>query len=309
MGWVGFRFSGINFTAPESVHYRYRLNNYDSKWINAGSQGSAAYTQVPPGTYEFEVQAANSNGKFNPASASLAFEIQPTVYQTWWFQTSAALLGGIVIIALTYAPINRRRQMERLRLRLARDLHDEVGSNLGSISLYSQLAEEKTGKNSPASEEFEEINRTVQQTVQSLRDVIWFTNPKFDTLRGMLQQMKDTANRMLSDKQLTFEAKCASLDGKLSLNFRRHLFLIFREMMHNILKHSRADRVEVSLIQNRGRMLLTTTDNGIGFETRQSRKGNGLTNIEQRTKELRGTLSVKSHPGNGTSLSVEVPIT
>ncbi len=308
-GRLEIHFTGISFTSPKNVQYRYRLKGYDSAWIPSGAQRIAAYTQVTPGRYEFEVQANTSDQNWNPGTATLAFVVEPTISQTWWFQVSAVIVVVSVLLALTYGPIHRRRQMERLRLQIARDLHDEVGSNLGSISLYSQLAEEKTGQRSAAADEFKEINRTVQQTVQSLRDVIWFTNPKFDTLRGMLQQMEDTANRMLAGKSLSFDTDCSSPDRILSLNFRRQVFLIFREILHNILKHSQADQVEITISLQRNNLILRVADSGVGFESGKETKGYGLNNIQTRAEELGGRIEVHPQPGQGTVIKLEVPVT
>ena len=303
-----FHYTGISFTAPTSVHYRYRLNNYDSDWTSTGSQRVASYTHVAPGAYIFEVQAGNSDGSWNHDSATIAFKVEPTMIQTWWFKGTVTVGACITLLALSYGPIHRRRQLAKLRLQIARDLHDEVGSNLGSISLYSQLAQEKSGRESPASEEFEEINRTVQRTVQSLRDVIWFTNPEYDTLRGMLQQMEDTANRMLVGKQVIFKTNCPSVDRQLSLNFRRQVFLMFREIMHNTLKHSKADRVEIKISLDRNLLALKIADNGVGFTLNEARSGHGLTNIEQRTADLKGRLHIQTPAGRGTVIQLKVPI-
>ncbi len=308
-GRLEIHYTGINFTAPTSVHYRYRLSNYDTDWTVAGSQSIAAYTQVAPGTYEFEVQAGNSEGKFNPVSRKLAFVVRPTLIQSGWFRVSVGLGVCAALVALTYGPIQRRRQLAKMRIQIARDLHDEVGSNLGSISLYSQLAREKAGETSPAVEEFDEITRTIHRTAQSLRDVIWFTNPEFDTLRGMLQQMEDTANRMLVGKQIAFKADCPVSDRRLSLNFRRQVFLIFREITHNILKHSQASHVKITIFARRNVLSLKIADDGVGFDPNNGRRGNGLNNMQQRAEELKGRVTFHSQPGQGSTILFEIPMT
>ena len=303
------QFTGILFSAPEDVQYRYRLRPYDSDWSMAGPQNTAAYTRVPPGNYSIEVQASNSVGVWNPESATLDFVVLPLLVQTWWFRSGVVLLILLTVFALSYGPILRRRQLARLRLQIARDLHDEVGSNLGSISLYSQLARAKATGSSAAKEEFKEIDRTIQQTSQSLRDVIWFTNPKFDTLSGMLHQMEDTADRMLAGKTVTFHAAPHTNDRRLSLNFRRQVFLVFREIMHNTLKHSQADHVDISIKHHQKKLIIKVSDSGKGFDLNHYCEGNGLNNMKQRIKELNGTFDIQSTPGKGTSIQVEVSVT
>ena len=304
-----FHFTGISFTAPEGVQYRYRLAGYDRDWNEAGGLSVAAYTRVAPGDYTFEVQAANSDGVWNPKPAALQFVVHPEFWQTWWFQIGAILGATGIAFSLSYGPIQRRRQMARLRLRIARDLHDEVGSNLGTISLYNQLAMAKTDSASPATAEFQEIDRAVQQTVQSLRDVVWFIDPEFDTIGGMLQQMEETANRALAEKRVAFVADAPPHTRRLALDFRRNVFSIFREVTHNILKHSQAQRVTISISFNKGILKARISDDGVGFDTVAAGKGHGFKNMRRRAAELGGTWEITSNSGHGTTIQLEVPLT
>lgn len=300
---------GISFSAPKGVTYQYRLQGYENTWNRTDSVGVASYTRMPPGEYVFQVQSANSDGLWNPQSAVLEFSVEPQLWQTWWFQGSVILAAGAFIFAISYGPVQRKRQMERLRLRIARDLHDEVGSNLGTISLYNQLAQSKSKADSSSGAEFEEIDRTVHRTVQSLRDVIWFINPEFDTLAGMLEQMEDTASRVLAGKTVTFHTNVQQRSRHLAVDFRRNVFFIFKEVTHNILKHSRAKCVEIRVTLKSKILEVEVRDDGTGFDPSTIRKGHGLNNMNQRASEMGGHLEVSPRTGQGTTVLLKVPLT
>lgn len=302
-------YTGISFSGIDRLRFKYRLAGYDHEWNEADALRMASYTRVPPGSYEFHVQAANGDGIWNAQGARLAFVVRPQFWQTWWFRGTAALATAALISALACTRIHRRRQIEQLRLRIARDLHDEVGSNLGIIALYNQFAQAKTREGSSPSSEFQEIDSVVQRTAQSLRDVIWFTNPEFDTLGGMLQHMEDAAGRTLVGKTVIFESEPPETVRHLAVEFRRNVFFIFRELMHNVVKHSQARRVCIRLSEEKRRLILEVEDDGIGFDPAGGRKGHGLNNMTQRAAELGGALEITSRPGHGTTARLSVPMT
>lgn len=301
-------FTGISFSNLERVRFKYKLEGYDQDWNESEMLNVASYTRVPPGKYSFRVQAGSSDGVWNPRLAELSFLVRPQFWQTWWFRAASTLTAGMIIFAFSYGPIHRRRQMERLRLRIARDLHDEVGSHLGTISLYNQLAQAKLAEQQPCNVEFQEIDRVIQRTAQSLRDVIWFINPEFDTLAGMLQHMEDAANRALAGKTVTFQVESQIPNRSLAVEFRRNMFLIFRELMHNILKHSQARHVQITVAIEKQNLILQIRDDGVGFDLNLSPQGHGLKNMKQRAAELGGVLAIDARTGKGATVLISVPL-
>lgn len=302
-----FQYAGISFSAPDQVRFQRKLEGYDKEWNDPDAQTSASYTKVPPGSYVFRVLAANADGLWSPEVAELAFVVQPALWQTWWFRSAAVFVAGGIVFAFTYGPIHRRRQIERLRLRIARDLHDEVGSNLGTIALYNQLAKAKEADPGPKSE-FDEIDRVVQRTAQSLRDVIWFTNPEFDTVSGMLEHMEDSATRTLAGKALSFETGPVIATRRLAVEFRRNFFFMYRELLHNILKHAHATRVQIYVAEEKNTLVLRVSDNGVGFDPGAGSAGNGLRNMKQRAAEMEGTVEIVSRPQGGTTVCIRAPL-
>jgi ligand-binding sensor domain-containing protein len=304
-----FHYTGISFSALEKVRFKYKLEGYDHDWNESDLLGPASYTLVPPGDYVFRVQAANPDGVWNPQLAQLTFAVRPQFWQTWWFQGISGLTAAALVFGFSYSRIHRRREIERLRLRIARDLHDEVGSHLGTISLYNQLAQSKTPGPPSSVPELQEIDRVVQRTAQSLRDVIWFINPEFDTIGGMLEHMEDTAGRTLIGKTILFQAESPFRPRPLTVEFRRNMFFIFRELLHNLLKHSQAGRVEIAVSEKGQTLVLQVTDDGVGFDALTVRVGHGLKTLKQRAAALGGVFEIESRPGHGTKVRLAVPLT
>jgi len=169
-----FHYTALSLTAPEKVRFKYKLEGLEKEWVEAGTERAAHYSYLRPGDYKFRVLACNNDGVWNETGASLALIILPHVWQTWWFRLLAASALLLLFVLAYEMRLTLERRVTRLRLRMARDLHDEVGSNLGTIALLSEvLSRQAAGAN----EELGEIRRVTVQTVDSLRDIVWFLDP------------------------------------------------------------------------------------------------------------------------------------
>jgi ligand-binding sensor domain-containing protein/signal transduction histidine kinase len=300
-----FHFTGLSFTAPEKVKFKYRLEGLENEWVEAGARRSALYSYLQPGNYEFRVLACNNDGVWNELGASLALIVLPHFWQTLWFRL-VVIAGGLLLLAAAYElRLASERRLNRLRLRIARDLHDEVGSNLGSISLLSEVMPKSTA-GSP--EEVSEIRRIAVQTIESLRDIVWFLDPASDKLAEMILRMKEVSRAMLPAVPFEFETAGGEAPVVPSLEFRRNIFPIFKEILHNIAKHARARRVNISVTVTPRNFLLRVRDDGIGFEEARVRKGNGLKNLRRRVGDLKGKIDFQTAPGAGTTVVVSLPI-
>ncbi|MDB6111652.1 MAG: Histidine kinase [Pedosphaera sp.] len=301
---LAFHYTGLSFTAPEKVQFKYKLEGLEEEWVNAGPRRTANYSHLPPGRYRFCVLACNNDGVWNEAGATLALIIPPYFWQTWWFR----LLGAAAVVLLFVLAYELRlaseRKLVRLRLRIARDLHDEVGSNLGSIALLSEVMPKPAHG---SVDEVSEIRRIAVQTIGSLRDIVWFLDPAGDQMDDLILRMKDTARTMLPG--IAFEFRSTGRDGfATSLELRRNVFLIFKELLHNIAKHAHATRVEIDVEVTPRQFQLRVSDNGIGFEESQSQGGNGLKNLHRRAADLRGSVKIQSRPGHGTTVTLTAPV-
>ena len=299
-----FHYTALSLTAPEKVHFKYKLEGLEKEWLDAGSQRTALYSYLPPGHYNFRVLACNNDGVWNEAGASLAMILLPHFWQTWWFRTLAGATVVLCLAGIYELRLAAARRLLRLRLRIARDLHDEVGSNLGSIALLSEVNKIGGGK-----EEALEIRRIAVSTIDSLRDIVWFLDPASDNMTDLQLKMKDTARSMLPGIGFEFNAPEDTNGAKPPLELRRNLFPIYKEILHNVAKHSRAGQVEIE-VQNTARFFtLRVHDNGKGFDERTIQPGNGLKNLRRRTAEMGGKIDIESQPGEGTTITVTAPIT
>ncbi|MEO7299028.1 MAG: two-component regulator propeller domain-containing protein, partial [Verrucomicrobiota bacterium] len=301
-GELEFHYTALSFQAPEKNRFKYKLHGEDLDWVDAGARREAYYNNIRPGRYVFQVLACNNDGFWNETGASLAFVILPHFWETWWFKALVLTAVALLFVLVYRTRIGQVRQMERLRLRLAADLHDEVGSNLGSISLLSLMMQQQELTPAEARKDLALIHRISGQTANSIKDIVWFTNPEYDTMQDLLLRMKDVANTLLPGLNCDFQSNVENPARKLSLDFRQNIFLMFKEILANILKHSGANRVEITISEKEKIWKLNIKDNGAGFDSTQLSQGNGLKNLRRRAATLKGVLKIETQPGHGTSI-------
>jgi signal transduction histidine kinase len=295
-----FHFTALCFTAPENVRFQYRLAGLEKNWIDAGMNRVASYNYLPPGQYQFQVRAANNDGVWNDEGASVTFELRPHYWQQWWFRTMiVAAIIGLVWLAY-YLRMARLRELERLRLRIARDLHDDVGASLASLALIAEAMEKQPEFGDPA-----DLKHIALQTIDALRDIVWFIDPARDS--DLATRMRDTAPLLLLGIKYNFEAIIPNPDLNLPPAFRRNVFPIFKEALHNTAIHARASQVNISLDCRAGMLRLRVQDDGTGFEEQKIIPGNGLRNLRRRAAEMHGTVRIQTAPGHGTTVEFETP--
>ena len=301
-----FRYSATSLSASEKVRFKCRLEGIDLDWRDTATRRTAAYYHVPPGDYRFHVIACNNDGVWNETGASLALKVLPYFWQTLWFKGLAAAAATLLVVGAYEIRLARTRGLAQLRLRLGRDLHDEVGSNLGSIALVAQIMDDEAG---PAgSPDASEIRRIAKATVESLRDIVWFLDPAYDRMSDLVARMKETANTMLRGVPFEFHEQGAIGASELPLTFRRNALPFYKEALNNIVKHSQATRVEITVAGSAPRFRLDIRDNGVGFDEQQVRQGNGIKNLRRRAAEMGGKFEVRSQPGQGTTVTLHTGI-
>lgn len=225
---------------------------------------------------------------------------------------AAGLATGIVVASLVAGFLlllrfrrSRRQEMEGLRQRISRDLHDEIGSHLGSIRLMSELALREDG----SSESLEEIHRLAGEAAESMRGIIWLVREgDAPRLSSLAEAMRQSAATLLKGTEWILHAPVADDAATASLEFHRQVFLFFREAAHNIARHARATQTTIELRWDARRFTLRINDNGIGFDTEAISAGNGLANLRHRAGVLKGTLKIDSAPGKGTRIHLEAPL-
>ena len=321
-----FHYTGLSFVAPEKMQFQYRLEGWEKDWENAANDKRVAeYSYIPPGSYTFQVRACNSDGVWNEAGASLALIVLPHFWQIWWFHTLATL-AAIALVAGNVWFISRRRMrfklegierqqtLERERTRIAKDIHDHLGANLTRISLLSQSAHGELENTAQAAAQLDRIYDTSRELTRSMDEIVWAVNPQHDTLDSLASYLGNFAQEYL----VSLHIRCR-LDMPLHLphwpitaEMRHNLFLAFKEALHNVVKHSGANEVAISLATEGGGFQLAVRDNGNGFDpgavTTRPGRGNGLKNMRQRLEKMGGHCEIHSAPGTGTEIKFTVSV-
>jgi signal transduction histidine kinase len=219
--------------------------------------------------------------------------------------TILGLIGAILIIVLPIRyRIHAKRELTKVRERIAGDLHDEVGSNLGSIQMFADLAE---GRSNPSAE-LKRIQRIAAETVSAVRDIVWLLRPQGDHRIGTVEHLRETSSIMLEALQWNFSANEKAWEFELPDEATRHLFLYFREALHNISRHAKSSKVDIRVETRADRFQLVIADDGVGIDPERLMRKSTLRALRQRVQALDANLQVDTAPGEGTRLTLTIPL-
>jgi signal transduction histidine kinase/ligand-binding sensor domain-containing protein len=324
---VDFRFTGLSLVAPEEVRFRYRLETSDRDWVEAGPRRTAYYTMIPPGRYLFRVLACNNDGVWNDAGASLRLHVLPPWWMTWWFRGLVVLGVGGSVFGWYEGRLHRLRReqtaqatfarqlissQESERQRIAGELHDGLGQDLLIITNQAQfgLSQEV---NPPATvARLKEISGAAVQALQQVRRISHNLRPALLDELGFTKATAAMIGRAGQSAALRVAVQLEEVDGLLPAEFEINLFRIVQESLNNILKHAGASEARVALTRTPRRLRLEIQDNGRGFDPARSSapggRGLGLRQIAERAKIMGARLDVQSQPGQGTRLTLEIPL-
>lgn len=303
-----FGFAMLDFRLPEQNTCAYMLEGWDRDWLPA-RESRVIYTNIQPGAYTFRVRGLTSDGYTSKCEATVQFTISPPFWKTWWFAALALALVGSLTYSLIRDRLARVRATERLRLRIADDIHDDIGSELSGIALESDLIARLLPQDSQAHARLMNVSQTIRRAGEDLRDVVWIVNPELDSVPDLLARMKSTAERMLLGRHHTFDSPTSTSQASLGLEFKRHVLMMFKEMLTNVVRHSQATTVTIEVTLLDGRFRLCVIDNGKGFDTRAQGDGRGLASLRNRASAIGGVLTVESEQGSGTRLCLTADIT
>ncbi len=298
-------FAVLDFTNPERNQYAYRMiKEGDHEWVSSGTARFANFTNLDAGTYVFTATGANINGVWNTEGVRLRITIKPPFWRTWWF--IALMVAFVVaILAIIYnVRVAHLLRIERLRVRIASDLHDDVGSSLSAIALMTDLVSRKLPPGSPERDRLASATAVTRNAADALRDIVWLINPEHEKVEDMLLRMKDAASKLLVNIHHTFDSDEQGLSDTLDMELRRNIILIYKEILNNITKHAQATNVEITVRTSGGQFLLRVRDNGKGFDEATVKRGSGLNNLRRRAAKMGGLLTIESAPGKGTSVEL-----
>ena len=323
------RYTGLSFSSPDKVRFKYRLEGLEPDWTDAGTKRVAEYSYLRPGKYRFVVTACNNDGLWNEQPTALAFTVLPFFWQTWWFEAgsggllSAGLVGSVVVVSRRRVrrkleQSERERALERERSRIARDIHDDLGASLTRITMLSQSVRAELDNSPAATMDVDQIYTTARELTRAMDEIVWAVNPKHDTLDSLVTYLGRFAQQFLSSAGIRcrLEVPVYLPGGTLTSEVRHNVFLAFKEALHNIVKHAAATEVRVSLQANGAGFELMVSDNGRGFVLDAERPaaeatpdaarlgpGNGLLNMRKRLEDIGGRCQWRTAPGEGTRVT------
>jgi signal transduction histidine kinase/ligand-binding sensor domain-containing protein len=319
-------YTGLCFTAPEKVRFKYQLEGYDGHWVDAGQRRTAYFTSLPPGEYRFRVIAANNDGVWNMEGASLRFVLLPPFWQTWWF-LSLTIVGIGGLTALVYhqrvsqlkrataaqEEFSRRliESQENDRKRIASELHDSLSQSLVIIKNRALHSLQTPEKPELAFEQMEEIAESASQALTEVRQMAYDLRPfQIDRL-GLTKAIEAMVKKVADSNELRITTDLASIDGLLPPALEIHLYRIVQEGLNNIIKHAEATEANVTIKKDSPAMEMTIQDNGKGFNpdlATHDRSGFGWIGMTERARILGASLLLQSAPGKGTTVTVRVEL-
>lgn len=319
---VTVRFTTPGFAQAELINFRHRLAGVDEGWIETGGLREARYTRLTPGAYRFEVQACHNDGVWQAPGAAFTLVIPPFLWETPWF-TALGVVGlvGTGALALRqwstrrlqqkFETLKRQQDVLKERERIARDIHDEIGAGLTNLSLLGELAQRGRPTPQDLRGELGRMTARARDMVRALDEIVWAVNPRNDTLDALIAYLCHYAQDTLQAAvvRCRLEAPEGAPVLPLTAEFRHHVFLLLKETLNNVCKHSGAAQVELSLRSAGGRLELSVRDDGRGFDPERAGAGRcGLANLRARAALLGGTFELSSRPGGPTTARFDCPL-
>jgi len=319
---VQFEFTALSFVAPENVQFRYQLEGLDKNWVDAGTRRTASYTHPPPGSYQFKVIACNNDGIWNKTGNSLSVIFAPYFWQTLWFKfavtlTSFAMLCGVVVLVLrrrhrlVVERLEHQRALELERTRIARDLHDDLGVGLTEIGLLGDLAGTSTELPQTGRERLQEITGRARTLAASLDEIVWAINPANDTSQSLVDYFFPYAQKLLGHAGIRCRLEVIEPlpAGSLNAEERHEFFHAYKEALNNIIRHSGASQVQITMSATEGNLLICIADNGRGLEDVTGKGArHGLAGMRERLLRLGGRCEITGSIGNGTTVTFIIPV-
>jgi signal transduction histidine kinase/ligand-binding sensor domain-containing protein len=319
--------SGSSFTTEYPYtgmqQFSYFLEGYQTQWSPFSKNSSFTYRNLPPGNYTLWVRCMDAYKNSGKPRILLCVLVRPPFWRTWWFMTISFIfiLCSIVLIIRKIQEkryqarligLEQQNAIEKERLRISKDMHDEIGASLTRISILSELARKNSLDPAAAIKYIDQINEISGNVVDEMSEIIWAINPKNDNLESFSSYFRQYASSYLEPTSIIVQMKFQDLlpEKGMSSELRRNVFLTLKEALHNMVKHSTTDRAEVSLNFINGLLEIRIRDFGKGFNMEDSlHKGNGLGNMHKRIEDLGGKFILESGIGMGTKIKIIVPLT
>ena len=298
--YLNFEFVGINTNTPQKLIYQYKLDGLEKTWSIPSSRSEASYGNLPSGRYVFKIRCMNSDGNWSEESV-YEFSITPPFWKTWW----AYLFYLLAISYLIYKVINYRvkqginriKALETIRTKISADLHDDVGTILSGLAMQSQML--AFSAKEEQKESLLELSKMSHDAMERMRDTVWAIDSRKDKYENLIDRMRDFVERNLNRKQISHDFNVEMEDGKKFIDpqKRQNIYLILKEAITNIVKHSDATHVNIVFSKQKNHLHLLIHDNGSQLQTPTYSDGLGLSNMHMRASQLGGRLTAMYEKG------------
>jgi signal transduction histidine kinase len=311
---LDIEYFALNFQPGDVVRYQVKLEGTDGDWSASTTTPAVTYAYLRPGRYRFLVRAVSARGTTSDRPATIAFTVLAPVWQRWWFLALSAAAVAAAVHAFYRARLKRLLELERIRTRIASDLHDDIGSGLSRLAIMSEVVQRKL----PATEHepvrlLADMSNTARHLVDAMGDIVWAIAPREEDLGSVIARVNAFAAEVLERKGITYDFEVGpAVEGQqLSPDQRRHLLLILKEGITNIARHSGCHRAVLTISVEHGSLRVLLADDGRGVVPGvvKGRGGHGLRSMQDRAAAVRGHLEISGVEGSGTRIELVMPLT
>ena len=317
---LAFYFGATSYLDEKQILYSYQLlGSSNIHWSEPSNNAMVSFIDLQPGNYTLNIKASFPAGRYPEQTIQYKFSISPPWWQTWWFRILiGVLIIGLLIIGTRFyyrrklvkqlIYLERRKDIEKERTRIATDMHDDLGAGLSRIKFLSETIGIKQQQQKPFEEDITKIREYSHEMIDKMGEIVWALNEKNDSLSDLLSYTRSYAVEYLSQNGI--KCRIDTPDkipaGFVSGEFRRNIYLTVKEALHNVVKHAQAIEVTIKIDVNHN-LNIEIKDDGTGFDTSSVRAfSNGLSNMQLRIKEIGGVFELIN--GNGTLIRMKVPL-
>ncbi len=302
-------FFAVHYGPGPPLRFQYKLER-DAEWSVPAGHGRVQYADLAPGRYRFLVRTVSEDGRPSDAPASISLDVLAPVWRRGWFLAMALSLAAGLVYVGHRVRVARAIAVERVRTRIATDLHDDIGSSLSQIAILSQVASRDSARGAAGtSAALQRITALSGELIDGMSDVVWAISPRWDTVSSLVYRMRRFATELFPDEEgVVLELLLPEKDEeRIDPDVRRQIYLVFKEALHNVRRHAAAEHVRVELQRRGSQWVLRVEEDGKGFDLGgQASQGQGLTSMRRRAERLGARLDIRSSP-HGTSVTLEIP--
>jgi two-component sensor histidine kinase len=307
---VTFRFNALSYLDEGALRFQWMMEGFDTEWQHPERQRQVRYTNLSPGGYAFVVKAENRNGGWSEP-ARFMFSIRPPYWRTWWFIFLCLAVVTSIVYAVHRYRLGQLLKVERMRTRIAADLHDDIASSLSSVALYSDVIRHQVSDVPTETQELlDRIRDLSRETMEKIGLIVWSVDPRRDEVSEVVTFFQRHAMQMCSAAGIAFDSPAVDTLRSLPLTpeQRRTVYLILKEGLNNIIRHAECSKVSFHCRVEDRTLRVVLTDDGRGFPAEGKSHGHGLQNMNSRAEAIGAQLRITSSPGKGTSLALTMRI-